>query len=267
MKRPETISIITDFGQADGYVAVMKAVMLNILAGLTFVDISHEIEPQDVVGAAYVLSGAARYFPPGTVHLGVVDPGVGTARRAIAVATESAFFVGPDNGLFGPALAALGAIDREGLILYGGRAVQIANPMYALQPVSDTFHGRDIFAPAAAHIASGVDLSDLGPPIDQLTVVKDIVPEADAGTVRGAIVYIDRFGNAVSNIPGRLIPPRPEITVGNTVVRCVSRNYQENETVAIVGSAGLLEIATKNGSAAVTLGIRRGDEVLIRGRL
>lgn len=260
------VTITTDFGVADAYVGVMKGVILGIAPGTVLVDISHDVPPQDVLGGALLLASIVRFFPPHTIHLAVVDPGVGTDRRPIAVRTDRATFVGPDNGLFVPALAELHAIDAEtGVLGEGARAVQLERDEFRIHPVSGTFHGRDIFAPAAAHLSAGVPLPSFGQELGALTPLASPKPSAVGNTVRGRIIAIDHFGNAISNIPGDLVPPDPVIAVKGAMVRGLSRTYQDAEIVALLGSAGVLELGVRNGSAAERFGIRRGDEIVVRG--
>src|SRR6267143_317131 len=182
------VTLTTDFGARDSYVAAMKGVILGIAREARLVDVSHEVAAHDITEAALALEAAAPFFPSGTVHLAVVDPGVGTARRGLAVAADGHIFVGPDNGLFTPFL------DGD-----GWRAFELAEADYRLPEVSRTFHGRDVFAPAAAHVATGVDPSRLGPRL--VDPVRLAWPEvrAVAGAVAGAVVHADRFGNLITS--------------------------------------------------------------------
>jgi S-adenosyl-L-methionine hydrolase (adenosine-forming) len=258
------ITLTTDFGLEDAYVAVMKAVILGIAPGTRLVDISHHVHAQDVNGASYLLYSACRYFPSNTIHLAVVDPGVGTARRAIAVVSAHGFFVGPDNGIFAPALAHQGGLDvSTGSVLHG-RAVELANDKYRLGPVSRTFHGRDIFAPAAAHLAAGIALSELGPTVDQLEVGGYGLPVRTLDTVSGRIVHIDHFGNAISNIPAKLVADGSIFGISGRTIRGLAHSYQDAHMVAIVGSNDTVEIAVRDGSAADVLGLHVGDVLTVR---
>ena len=194
------VTLTTDFGLRDAYVAEMKGVMLGIARAarqsLDLVDVTHEVERHDITEGALALEAAAPFFPSGTVHLAVVDPGVGTARRGLAVAADGHVFVGPDNGLFTPFL------DGD-----GWRAFELAEADYRLPEVSRAFHGRDVFAPAAAHVATGVDPSRLGPRL--VDPVRLAWPEvrAVAGAVAGAVVHADRFGNLITSIHARTVEP------------------------------------------------------------
>ncbi len=251
------VTLITDFGQADGYVGTMKGVILGICPETVLVDISHEIQPQAVRQAAYVLSMAVPFFPPGTVHLVVVDPGVGSERRPIAVQTERFTCVAPDNGVLSLALAQ----DPARL------AVHLSEPGYRLARVSATFHGRDIFAPAAAHLACGSDLHEMGPaisPTELLTLsIAQPAPQPD-GSSLGEILHVDRFGNLVTSIPSTVGNARVEIS--GLAIEGLSRTYADvepGELVAYFGSSGYLEIAVRDGNAAERLAAKVGDAVRV----
>jgi len=248
MTRPP-ITLLTDFGTADGYVAEMKGVLSTLAPGAPLLDLTHDIPPQDIAAARLALARCWRRFPVGTVHLVVVDPGVGTSRAALAVASEGRYLVGPDNGVLSPALFTLDA-----------QAVQLVVPANA----SATFHGRDVFAPAAARLANGTALDELGERLLQPIRLRTPAPRRDAnGAMHGEVLTIDRFGNAITNLmpaPGSM--PQA-VVVGAHTLRVV-RTYAEaegGEAVALVGSSGWLELAVRNGNAAVTLGLRRGDVV------
>jgi S-adenosylmethionine hydrolase len=268
MSRP-IITLTTDFGQTDGYVGTMKGVILGICPTGTLVDITHEIQPQAVRQGAYLLSSAVPYFPPGTVHLAVVDPGVGSERRPIAVQTHQATYVAPDNGLLGLVLA------REQLHL----AVHLTQSSYHRPQVSATFHGRDLFAPAAAHLARGVDPRDMGDeiPIDELVPLPGNPPcrEPD-GRWRGEIQHVDRFGNIVSNLhrndlyaAGTQSPAAGfRFRVKDLEISGLSRTFADVEPgawVAYIGSSGYLEIAVREGNAAAQLGASPDDQVWAEG--
>lgn len=255
------LTLTTDFGTRDAYVAEMKGVILGIARaarqGVQVVDVTHEIEPHDVAAGALAVEAAAPYFPSGTVHVAVVDPGVGTARRGLAVAAGGQIFVGPDNGLFTPLFA------RD-----GWRAWELVAPEYRLPSVSLTFHGRDVFAPAAAHVAVGVDPARLGPPVtDPLRLAWPEVREV-RGAVAGAVVHVDRFGNLVTSIHAESVAALghdAQIRVAGWTVPLVG-TYGElpaGQAGALIGSSGRLEIAVREGSAAASLGARRGTPVLV----
>lgn len=252
------ITLTTDFGTQDHYVAAMKAVILGICPGATLVDVTHEVPPQDVYAGAFALQGAAPYFPAGTVHLAVVDPGVGSARRPLAVQAGTHYLVGPDNGLL-PLAAA--AIVRERL-----HVVHMTKRQYWRPDVSSTFHGRDIFAPVAAHLALGVSLYDLGNAVgDYVQLHIPDVLEAN-GVLVGEILHIDRFGNCISNVPAARVPRLARITLGGRTlagVRAAYTEVQRGELLALISSGGFVEIAVRDGSAARLLGARVGDAVRV----
>jgi hypothetical protein len=240
------ITLLTDFGTADGYVAELKGVLVTRAPGVPLLDLSHEVPPQDVAFARLTVARYWRRFPVGTVHLIVVDPGVGTARAAIAVASEGRFLVGPDNGVLSPALFALDA-----------RAVALTVDPLA----SPTFHGRDVFAPAAAHLARGGELEEIGEPYGNPLRLRTPQPQRGAGGVlHGEVLTIDRFGNALTNLAVR---EAGELVVEHERVRMV-RTYGEampGELVGVVGSNGFVEVAVREGSAAQRLTLRPGTPV------
>jgi S-adenosylmethionine hydrolase len=237
------ITLLTDFGTADGYVGEMKGVLASGAAGASLVDVAHDLAPHDVDGARYW-----RRFPVGTVHVVVVDPGVGGDRAALAVESEGRFLVGPDNGVLSPAL-----------LHAGMRCVALPIPAGA----SATFHGRDVFAPAAAELAQGIALDALGEPLAEPIVRR--TPEAtrrDDGAVVGVVIAIDRFGNAVTN----LMAWRGGVIVLGERRLTLSRAYADaapGMPVALVGSSGLVEIALREGNAANALGLARGSAVVL----
>jgi S-adenosylmethionine hydrolase len=268
MSQP-VITLTTDFGQADGYVGTMKGVILDICPQATLVDISHEIHPQAARQASYVLSTAVPYFPPGTIHLVVVDPGVGGQRRPIVVQTEKAIYVAPDNGVLTLALA------RDPARL----AVDLTQPRYRLPRVSATFHGRDIFAPAAAHLASGVEPQEMGDviPVEELVTLPALQPQAQPdGSWQAQVLHVDRFGNLITTIQGASIEelgtiddPELLVVAGGEQIVGLSRTFadvEQGDLVTYMGSSGYLEIALREGSAAGRLGMRVGDPVLVRIR-
>jgi len=239
------ITLLTDFGLQDNYVGVMKGVIARINPRLNIVDITHEIPPQNLDAANFLLMTAYPYFPSGTVHVAVVDPGVGTQRRAVAVELATGFLVGPDNGIF------TGVLAHEKI----AAAVELTNPKYWLKPESSTtFHGRDIFAPVGAHLATGAPLLKLGMEIDPATLIRMDLPafsETDAG-ITGHIQYIDRFGTLVTNIPGASVRDRQwSLTAGDKgIPGC--RTYGDTRLgslLALEGSHGFIEIAMNSGNA------------------
>ncbi len=266
------VALLTDFGTADAYVASMKGVTLGICPDATIVDITHEIAPQNVPQGAFVLHTAHSSFPKGTIFVAVVDPGVGTQRRTLAVQTRDYRFVAPDNGL-------LTYLAREHLpqeapkeklfapyqapMPPGWSAVALTRPTFWRQPVSATFHGRDIFAPVAAHLAQGVPLEELGKPATTLTVLHVPQPVRVGEMLKGIVLHVDRFGNLVTNVPAALVDgKRVRVQVGTTTIKGLSATYGEGRgLVALVGSHGYLEVAMVGGSAARTLGIGVGEGV------
>jgi S-adenosylmethionine hydrolase len=255
---PPIISLTTDFGEKDGYVGTMRGVILSICPRAILTDLSHDIPPQDIRTAAFVLYQAFSYYPPYTVHCVVVDPGVGSKRRAIAVRTSHGIFVGPDNGVLSMVLTASNIDVNE--------AVTLINPNYQLPNVSATFHGRDIFAPAAAHIANGIPLNKLGPPAINLVHLDfDTQPKDDICRV----MHIDRFGNLILNITIDDIddPGRVSFTIGNQTIKSLSHTFADVEQGHLLAFAGSLrnhiEIAIRNGNAARELGVQVGDVVKI----
>ncbi|MDP9171972.1 MAG: SAM-dependent chlorinase/fluorinase [Acidobacteriota bacterium] len=251
MPRP-IITLLTDFGLRDHYVAAMKGVILGICPEACLVDISHEIEAFNIQQAAWTLAQACECFPPGTVHLVVVDPGVGSGRRPLAAQAGSHFFVGPDNGVLA------GILDSHS----NPSVYQITAPKYFRHPVSTTFHGRDIFAPIAAHLATGLDIAQVGDPVAEYVRL---------ATTAGTVVSVDRFGNIVTNLHGesfRWIAEQPfEMHLGSHVITAFAENYsdaRENEYFVTIGSAGFLEVSLNRRSAAESLDVKPGMTVLVR---
>lgn len=259
MSRP-VVTLTTDFGQADGYVGIMKGVILAICPEATLLDICHEIRPQNVRQAAYILSTATPYLAPGAVHLVVVDPGVGSARRPVLVHTERATYVAPDNGVLGLALTR----DPAGL------AVHLTNSRYRLPETSTTFHGRDVFAPAAAYLARGVDPLDMGHQIDLSSLVPLSIPDPSPlpdGWWQGEVLQVDRFGNLVTSFRCTVNDARETVQVGAEQIVGVSRTFADvapGNLVAYTGSSGYLEIAVRDGSAAARLDMDIGSPVRMK---
>jgi hypothetical protein len=243
------ITLLTDFGTADGYVGEMKGVLATKAPEAAILDIAHDVVAHDVDGARLALARYWRRFPVGTVHLVVVDPGVGSSRAALAVESEGRYLVGPDNGVLSPAMLHPDA-----------SCVALAVPASA----SPTFHGRDVFAPAAAELARGASLDTLGAPFTEPVLRRTPEPTRRSdGSIAGVVITIDRFGNAITNlmalrggaveIDGRVLP--------------IARTYSDTiarRPVALIGSSGLVEIAVRDGSAAAALGLRRGSSVVLR---
>lgn len=253
------LTLLSDFGSIDAYVGVMKGVIAQINPHLTVVDLTHEIPPQNIGAARFCLMSAYPYFPVGTTHVAVVDPGVGSDRRAIAIELKDGFLVGPDNGLFSGVLSQANAL----------AAVELTNPKYwrTTQP-SATFHGRDIFAPVSAHIANGVPLEELGAAIALESLVHLPIPECiptDLGVV-GFIQYIDRFGNLITNIPSTYVVGKAwSVTVGMATIPNKS-TYSAGEPgslMALIGSHNWIEIVVNRGNAQSQLQMNLGDLVKI----
>lgn len=256
------VTLTSDFGQADWYVGAMKGVILSIAPDVILVDISHDIRPHDIRQAAFILYAAVPCFPPGSIHLVVVDPGVGSARRPVAVRTDQAHFVAPDNGVLSHVLAV--AQDPPAM------AVVLNNPHFHRQPVSRTFHGRDIFAPAAAHLARGLPLENLGDPIADLVTFPVPAPlPRPGGGWQGHVLHIDRFGNLILDVREEDLgaADRVVIEVAGRRITGLSRTYAEaapGELLAYVGSTrGHLEVALREGNAAESLGLAVGDGVAL----
>lgn len=255
------ITLTSDFGLSDPYVGIMKGVILGIAPGARLVDLTHNIPPQDIAAAAYTLQTAAPHFPAGTVHLAVVDPGVGGTRRPLLATTELAAFVGPDNGLFSFALEEAGA-----------RAWVIDRPEYWLPKPSRTFHGRDIFAPVAARLAAGMAPDALGTPIaDPVLLLPARAPERRGnGDIAGCVLHVDRFGNLITNVPGEwLAEGRWTCEVAGARISGPSETYaaaERGDLILLISSGGMAEVAVREGSAADRLGVGRGAPVMFRAQ-
>jgi S-adenosylmethionine hydrolase len=267
------ITLTTDFGVDGAYVAAMKGVILEINPEATIVDISHSIEPQNISQGAFVFSTAYSYFPQDTVHLVVVDPGVGGPRRAIILETNNAIFVAPDNGVLSYVIQASvkKRFSKPALVKLPPelQAFEITNPKFWRHPVSSTFHGRDIFAPVAAHISLGKPLNELGQAVAWLNVIALPRPRTDvAGNLVGHILHIDRFGNLITDITSEDLPSGGfSIEVAGHQIGSLSQSYdQAQELLALIGSSGRLEIALKGGNAARLLRSKVGDELRITNR-
>lgn len=249
MSNNQLITLLTDFGLSDVYVGVMKGIIAQINPHLTVVDLTHQIPPQNLAAARFNLMNAYPYFPRGTVHIAVVDPGVGSHRRGIALQLDEGFLVGPDNGLFS------GVLNQRQVL----EAVELSNPEYWRTPTpSTTFHGRDIFASVGAHLASGVAIAQLGKSIDPNTLVQLPLPEPtfSISGIRGCIQYIDHFGNLVTNIPGTEVQGKIwSVAIGDRIITS-SQTYSARplgEVVALIGSHGWVEIAVHGGNAQQVL--------------
>jgi len=255
------ITLLSDFGLRDWYVASMKGIILGIFPGARLVDISHQMDPLDIRSAAFVLFSCYSCFPPGTIHLAVVDPGVGTERRAIAVRTSSGVFVGPDNGIFSIVL------QKEPVL----EARSIENADFQRKPISATFHGRDIFAPAAANLAAGLSLERLGPSCTP-AISEWASPLITGEGIEGEVIHIDRFGNAITNVAGdalggQVALARWRVRAGEAHGLPIIDTYgvaPPGSAVALIGSSGFFEIAISRGNAASKLGLNTGSRVFFQ---
>ena len=262
------ITLLTDFGNQDAYVAIMKGVILSINPQATIIDITHEIAPQDVRQAAYLIPHTSRYFPQKTVHIVVVDPTVGSSRAIIALRAQGQTFVAPDNGVLSLLLA-----DRK-----VDTACRVENAAYFLKPVSNTFHGRDIFAPVGAHLSLGLSFEKIGPPLATSAVerLNFPVPKLTGnGQLVGTVIAVDRYGNLITNLDWNTIKwhyPKAEreklkFRIGGHSIMGLSRTYEEvtpQRSLVLVGSRGLLEISVNRGSAAELFGMTADSSFIVR---
>lgn len=260
------IALLTDFGDRDTYVGELKGAILTVNPTATIVDITHHVPPQDVHAGAFLLGNAAPAFPVGTVFVAVVDPGVGSDRRPLLVETPRAAFIGPDNGLLTRVLWPGETVGAPALSPTPAavRAFHLTNPAYWRDHVSNTFHGRDVFAPAAAHYASGVPAAELGNPATSLWRLPFPLPKLEGAAITGEVVYVDHYGNLVTNIPAGMLPPVVVVGVAGHRIDGLSTHYDPSRPlVAIVGSHNTLEIAKPGGSAADAINVGRGEQVRV----
>lgn len=258
------ITLTTDFGLNDHFVGTMKGVILGIIPDVEIVDICHSVQAFDVLDGALTIAQAYSYFPAGTVHMVVVDPGVGTARRPIIVSSERHHFVAPDNGVLS--------------LIYGREerlhVRHVTADHYFLQPLSNTFHGRDVFSPVAAYLAKGVDSEKFGDEITDFVRFNAPKPKpVDSRTIKGVVLKVDRFGNLITNITPEIVPalfesqtPSFTLTVGKREINQMKSTYAEGapgEVFAILGSMGYIEIAANRGAAAQLIGVGKGTDVTI----
>lgn len=257
MKPSGIITLTSDFGLSDAYVSMMKGVILTINPGVQLVDISHQIPHGAILWGAYLVRETSRYFPAGTIHVAVIDPGVGGSRRPIALEIGGQFFVGPDNGLFWPLIQDAAH----------ARIVHLTETSYFLPRVTSTFHGRDIFAPVAAHISLGLDPEKLGPRIQDPVPLTLPRPQIHKDVLYGQITHVDHFGNLITNInredlEGFLVSTQPVVEVGHLVIKTLCNAYadvEEGQPLALVNSNEWLEIAVNLGCASEYLGVPSGD--------
>jgi len=259
------ITLTTDFGLKDPYVAEMKAAILGISPASTLVDITHEIEKFNIRMGAFVLSCAANYFPNGTIHVAVVDPSVGTRRRPVLIETKRGFFIGPDNGVL------LLAAEKDGIKTFR----EITKQHLMLPEVSNTFHGRDVFAPAAAHLASGVETKEFGPELSEIFRPLFARVTNEKGVLTGQILHLDDFGNIITNITLAQMahlgsPNQLKIGLGHRVLELKFRKTygeaESNEALALIGSHTYLEIAVNQGNAVEEFKVKTGDRIAVSAR-
>lgn len=252
------VTLTTDFGMSDGYVGAMKGVILSLAPGTRIIDIAHDIPPQDIAAAAFALAQAAPHFPPGTIHVAVVDPGVGGRRREVILDDGRHRFVGPDNGIFSLAAPHV----RSGF--------HIEAPTFRAPLVAPTFHGRDVFAPAAARLAFGAFPSEAGPRVtlEGSLGARPLLMSHGGRQITGHVVHIDRFGNLITNIPADGLPKQAVVRIGAVEIPVISVMYEDvacGQPVAYVGSLETLEVAVREGSARLVLDVDRGEPVLVTG--
>ncbi|HOV89129.1 MAG TPA: SAM-dependent chlorinase/fluorinase [Syntrophorhabdaceae bacterium] len=257
MEELPIITLLTDFGLKDTYVGQMKAVIFSINPRAKIIDITHEIEPQDIREAAFLIKEYYGFFPQGSIHVAVVDPEVGSSRRPLAIKKEGQIFIGPDNGIFS-------------LILDDAcKIYTIENKEFMLKKISTTFHGRDIFAPVAANISLGIDFNLLGKRIWDPVLLSNIYPKVESNNLYGEIVRFDRFGNAITNIDSNtfydFIAHREyRIEIGAISFSSIANSYFEGDLICLFGSSGYLEFGCYKGSFRDRMGASRGDEVRVK---
>lgn len=260
---PPIVTLLTDFGLVDTYVGQVKGAILAVAPAVALVDLTHAVPPRDVRAGAFLLWTAVASFPAGSIHLAVVDPGVGTSRRALAVRTARGdLLVGPDNGLLVLAAERLGGVSA---------AVELTEPAFWRPSPSATFHGRDILGPVAGHLAAGVPLDRLGRPGHELARPFPFpVPRREGQRLVGAVLHVDRYGNVLTSLPAAILPDQYRVTIrGRTIGDAPHPHYQAVEPgqlLALIGSAGLLEVSARDASAAAVLGVRCDDPVLVDPR-
>ena len=258
------ITLLTDFGSQDYFVGAMKGVILSRNPSAQIVDLTHHIPPQDIQAAAFNLLASYASFPPGTIHVAVVDPGVGSNRRALLIECAGQFFIGPDNGIFSWIL------EREGDF----RAIQLKNEKFFEHQLSKTFHGRDIFAPVAAALSNGVAVAEFGDEVSDCVRLASLTPQVQTdGQLQGRVIHIDRFGNCITNLTRAHLTEESfatgaKLVVNGREISTVRRYFaeggdDERDLFCIFGSAGFLEIAVQNSSAATVLNAHCGDTVLL----
>ena len=260
------ITLLTDFGLDNWFVGAMKGVIRNINPTVEIIDISHSVKNFNVHAGAFVLKNSCRFFPEGTIHVAVVDPGVGSERAAVMVETENYFFIAPDNGVLSYAL------DTENV----RRFIRLENEKFFLSTISSTFHGRDIFAPVAAHLAAGIDPAEFGPELDKIVRLPKSEPHPlSSKELLGCVICIDNFGNLITNISKSDLEKFPaksksgliRISIRDREIRKISSSYTdgaEGEPIALIGSSDYLEIAVNKGNAAENLDVKEGTELILK---
>ena len=258
MPKSNIITLITDFGLDDGFAGVMKGVILGINPGVNLIDISHNISKHNISAAAFLLNNSYKFFPKNSIHLVIVDPGVGSFRKAIIVQTNKYYFIAPDNQV----LKYILNLEKE------YKVFEIQNDQFFLQKPSNTFHGRDIFAPVAAHLSTGIESNEIGSEIFNFKKGEILKPVIEKSTITGQIMYIDIFGNLITNIDNSLIKNQKiDIILGKYRITSLSNSYSngiESFPIALIGSAGYLEISINQKSAHQILKLDEGDEITIK---
>ncbi len=264
------ITLTTDFGLSDAYVAEMKGVILGINPGATIIDVCHTIKPQSIMQAGFVLNTAYHYFAKGVIHVAVVDPGVGSRRRAILLHTPEADFIAPDNGVLSYIIQDVAEKPVTGSsvrIKAGVTAISLTKSKYWMQRVSATFHGRDIIAPVAAHLSLGTKPEAFGEKVSTLSTLPLLYPRKTPTGLSGHVLHVDNFGNLITNICNTDLPAKKGgimVTVGSKRINGVKRTYAEGSgLLALVGSHGYLEVSLHNGNASDFIGVGVGDQVRI----
>lgn len=260
MKHNPIITLFTDFGTSDPYAGIMKGVILSINPGARIIDLCHTVPPQDIRAGGLIFKSAYSFFPDKTIHLAVVDPGVGSRRAPILIETEKFFFIGPDNGLFSHILS------KEKVI----KIIALANTDYFLENISSTFHGRDIFAPAAAHLSKGLAPETFGPLLNNPVMIDFPEPLIlSSGEIKGEIIHADHFGNLITNIDRNCLEKSDKpfcAEIKHLKIKKLLSCYadaENKEPFCLIGSTGQLEISVKNQSAQIQTGIKKGDKIRI----
>ena len=267
MSRP-LITLTTDFGLGDNYVGAVKGAILSICPDAEIIDITHLVAPQDIEHGTYLTATAWPYFPEASIHVAVVDPGVGTDRRPLLLSSPAAVFIGPDNGVLSAALPPHIRPESPGPVVVpkNYNAVVLDDDRFYRATPSHTFHARDIFGPVAAHVAAGVSIEEIGASTSEIIALPLTTAESDGSVVRGKILHVDTFGNLVSNIPEAFLTmQRLTVEIAGVSVGGLGRTYGEHDQLfALLTSDGWLAVAQPNGSASAVLGVGRGEPLLVR---